>query len=178
MKYIKKISGDLCYLSPINTDDYPKYAEWLNDLETAQYLLISGQNITLDSEREYLKSLSKEHSYSIVDQQSDQLIGNCGITSWDAIQGTAEVGIFIGNQDFRGRGYGAEAMYLLLTFAFSYLNIKSVLLRVFSFNERAIRCYEKIGFKQIGRWRSSIEQHGCRYDHIFMDCLPEDLVKP
>lgn len=178
MKYIKKISGDLCYLSPISVDDYPRYAEWLNDLETAQYLHILEQNITLESEREYLKSLSKEHSYAIVDQQSDQLIGNCGITSWDKVHGTAEVGIFIGNQDFRGRGYGSEALYLLLTFAFSYLNIKSVLLRVFSFNERAVRCYERIGFKEVGRWRSSIEQNGIRHDHIFMDCLPGDLVKP
>lgn len=178
MKYMRKLPGDLCYLSPINVDDYVLYTEWLNDLETIEHLELSTRMITLEGERDALREISKEHNYAIVDQRTDQLIGNCGIANWDPVHGTAEVGIFIGNSDYRGRGYGSEALYLLVSFAFSYLNIKSIMLRVYGDNERAVGCYEKIGFRTFGRWRSAVEQHGRRIDLIYMDCLPGDLRKP
>ena len=175
MKYIRKLSGTRCYLSPMCLDDYALYTEWLNDLETTQYLTLSTANITLENEKECLRRLSREHNYAIVDQKEDMLIGNCGLVQWDQIQATAEIGIFIGHPDYRDKGYGSEAMTLLLKYAFDYLNIKSVFLKVFGFNHRAVRCYEKVGFKMIGRWRSAVEQHGARHDILLMDCLPEDL---
>ncbi|MDA3831817.1 MAG: GNAT family protein [Spirochaetales bacterium] len=178
MKYMKKISGERCYLSPMHSDDYVKYAEWLNDLETTKYLTLSTANITLEGEQDYVRNLSKEHNYAVIDQKTDLLVGNCGISDWDKIHGTAEVGIFLGNPEFRNRGYGTEALYLLLSYAFSFLNIKSVMLRVYEQNKQALHCYEKVGFRQAGSWRSSVEQHGKRFDTIFMDCLPADLKKP
>jgi RimJ/RimL family protein N-acetyltransferase len=177
MKYIKKLSGRLCYLSPMSTSDYSVYTEWLNDIETTRYLSLVSKNITHDSEKEALGELSKGHTYAIIDQQTDMLIGNCGLVSWDQLHGTAEVGIFIGNPDYRDKGVGSEAMQLLCAYAFDYLNIKSLFLQVFSFNERAYHSYEKVGFKRIGLWRKSLEQRGERFDTIFMDCLPEDLIR-
>jgi RimJ/RimL family protein N-acetyltransferase len=178
MKYVRKISGELCYLSPMVVDDYPVYTRWLNDPETVRYLNLSTLQISYESEREALQELAKGHNYAVVDLKSDQLIGNCGLVDWDQIHGTAEAGIFIGNRDFWGKGYGAEALYLLTDFAFNTLNIKSILLKVYSANERAISCYRKIGYKQIGRWRSSLERDRQRSDLILMDCVPGELVRP
>jgi len=177
VKYYKKIPGVLCYLSPICLDDYEIYTEWLNNLDTTRFLSLIATNFTNEGEKTALEKLSEGHTYAIVDQQDDILIGSCGLVSWDQLQATAEVGICIGNPEYRDRGIGTEAMQLLCSYAFDYLNIKSLLLRVFSFNERAIRSYEKVGFKRIGLWRNALERAGERQDIVFMDCLPRDLKR-
>lgn len=58
------------------------------------------------------------------------------------------VGIFIGDENNRSNGYGTEALKLLLDYGFNYLNLNNIMLAVKSFNERAIKCYEKVGFKE------------------------------
>ena len=56
MKYLKKMIGKRCYLSPMNPEDAEKYEVWLNDMEVAQYLTVAHLNINLDVERETLES--------------------------------------------------------------------------------------------------------------------------
>ena len=63
------------------------------------------------------------------------------------------VGIFIGDESNRNNGYGAETLKLLLDYGFNYLNLNNIMLTVKSFNERAIKCYEKVGFKEFVRRR-------------------------
>ncbi len=173
MKYIKKLAGERCYLSPISLEDAELYTKWLNDLEITQYLNISVLNVSLQGEKEALQRLAKEHNYAVVDNKSNNLIGNCGLHNWDKINQTAEIGIFIGDKEYLGKGYGTEAMTLLIRFAFDYLNIQSILLRVFSYNERAKACYGKVGFREIGVWKESRVQKGKRHDTIFMEITPE-----
>ena len=175
MRYFKKLSGEKCYLSPISLEDAAQYTEWLNDLDTARTLTIASMNITLHGEKDALERLSQDHTYAIVDSQTDTLLGNCGLLDWNQLHGTAEAGIFIGDEENRGQGIGSEALRLLCGYAFDYLNIKSLFLRVYSFNPGAVRCYEKVGFQKIGSWRSSLEREGKRYDQLLMDLLPEDL---
>lgn len=178
MRYIKKLSGSLCYLSPINLEDYQLYTQWLNDPEVTRCLNLNTMNISLSGEREVLADLATSHNYAVVELETDKLIGNCGLVDWNQIHGTAEAGLFIGEKSFWGKGYGAEALYLLSEYAFRVLNIKSMLLKVFSTNERAISCYEKVGYKQIGRWRNALQYDGKRFDEIFMDCIRSELVQP
>ncbi len=177
MRYFKKIAGDQCYLSPINLEDSDLYTEWLNDLQVTQNLTLSSKNITLHGERVLLEELSKGHNYAIVDSRDDTLIGNCGIMNWDQTHRTGEVGIFIGPKESRGRGIGTEALRLLCGYAFDYMNMGSLFLRVFEFNEAGIRCYEKVGFKRSGLLRDSFIMRGRAYDTILMDCLPSDLIR-
>ncbi len=173
MKYIKKLTGEKCYLSPISLDDAELYTKWLNDLEITQYLNLSVLSVSLQGEKEALQRLAKEHNYAVVDNKTNNLIGNCGLHNWDKINQTAEIGIFIGDRDYLGKGYGTEAMTLLIRFAFDYLNIHTILLRVFSYNERAHACYCKVGFREIGVWKESLVQKGQRHDTIFMEITPE-----
>ena len=81
----------------------------------------------------------------------------------------------IGNKEFWSRGYGTEALGLLLDFAFAILNLNNVLLEVHAFNTRAIRCYEKVGFKVVGRRRESRLVAGKHYDRIIMDILAREF---
>ncbi|MBN2737839.1 MAG: GNAT family N-acetyltransferase [Spirochaetales bacterium] len=175
--YYKKIIGKKCYLSPIDTNDYQKYTEWLNDLSVLEYLTLANINMTEDSEKKALENLSKEHNYAIIDIEKNELIGNCGLTHVDDINRTAEIGIFIGNKNYWGKGFGTEAVTLLSDFSFHYLNLNNILLRVFDYNERAIKSYLKAGFKIIGKRRNAIERKQKKYDVIYMDLIPDELKK-
>lgn len=177
MKYYPKIKGEKCYLSPISLEDASKYTEWLNDLEIVRNLALSSSIITEHGEVEMLRSLSKEHNYAIVTNYDNKLIGNCGLVNYNSKNRIAELGIFIGDKDYLGKGFGTEAMKLLLSYCFNYLNIRNVMLRVFSFNEKAISCYKKIGFNEIGRRRKSLQMEGQEFDEIFMDLLNDEFDK-
>lgn len=93
--------------------------------------------------------LSKEHNYAIIDVETNLLIGNCGLMDLDNINRTAEIGIFIGNKDYWNKGFGTEAIILLCNYAFKYLNLNNIQLRVYSFNLRAIKSYEKLDLRQL-----------------------------
>lgn len=173
--YYKKLTGEKCYLSPIDVEDAPIFTEWLNDMELTRYLTLATYNITIGGEREALVRLSKEHNYSIIALDTEKLIGNCGLMDLDQINRSAELGIFIGNKEYLSKGYGTEALRLLIDYAFNYLDLENILLKVYSFNERAIRCYEKVGFRKIGIRRNAIRRERKNYDIVLMDIVPSDF---
>ena len=74
------------------------------------------------------------------------------------------VSIAIGEAKQWGKGYGSEVMQLVLRFAFDELNLHRVQLTVFSYNERAIALYEKLGFQREGVHREHLQRDGRRYD--------------
>ena len=169
--YFKKLVGKKCYLSPIDVNDVEKFTEWLNDLEVTQNLIIYPHIISIENEKGFLEKLAKEHTYSIIDNETNELIGNCGFNDIDNINQTAEVGIFIGNKNYWNNGYGTEALILLMDYGFKALNLHNIFLKVYSFNKRGIKSYEKIGFKIIGNKRESLLRGKERYDIILMDIL-------
>jgi RimJ/RimL family protein N-acetyltransferase len=175
--YFKKMTGKKCYLSPIDMNDVEKYTEWLNDLEITKYLTLYPYIISFENEKEFLDKLSKGHNYSIIDNNTNELIGNCGFGDIDHINQTAEAGIFIGNNKYLNNGYGTEALSLLLDYGFKALNFHNIFLRIFSFNERAKKCYEKIGFKIIGKKREALLRGKERHDIILMDILYNDFYE-
>ena len=175
--YFRKMPGKKCYLSPIDLNDAEKFTEWLNDLEVTENLLLFPQMISIENEKRYLEKLSKEHNYSIIDNDTNELIGNCGFESIDHLNQTAEAGIFIGNKKYWDSGYGTEALCLLLDYGFRALNFHNVFLCVYSFNERAKKCYEKIGFKIIGKRREALLRGKERHDKIFMDILSSEFYE-
>lgn len=99
-------------------------AEWVNDLEVTIILPMANQVIPTSVEKEILERLSKEdYNFAIIDAEKDELIGNCGLMGVDNIQRTAELGIFIGNKEYWGQGYGQESIELILNFGFNILNL-------------------------------------------------------
>jgi RimJ/RimL family protein N-acetyltransferase len=175
--HFKKLTGKKCYLSPMDTDDAELYTKWLNDLEVTMYLDFYGSAISLQSEKDLLPKLSKEHNYSIVDIETDLLIGACGYMGVDHLNQIAEMEIFIGDKEYWGKGYGSEAVELLLDYGFKSLNLHNIMLRVYSFNERALWTYTKIGFKVIGKRREALRRDNQIFDTIYMDILSDDYYK-
>lgn len=176
MKYYKKIVGDRIYLSPRNAEDYEVFAEWLNDPQVADYIGRSAQLMSNQAEKDFLeKNNNPEATFSIIDMEKDKIIGSVGIESIDCVSRCGTLGIFIGDKDYRDKGYGTEAIKLVLEYGFRYLNLKNINLDLLSANERAYKCYQKCGFKEYGRRRKSIFVNGMYYDKISMDILDEEF---
>jgi RimJ/RimL family protein N-acetyltransferase len=178
MSYYKKLVGAKCYLSPCSLEDAEKWTEWFNDLEVAlplgdeAYIPLSlarsQENVRHTIERQ-------QHVFSIVDIEKEELIGRCMLFDIDWVNRKAMLGIVIGEKAYWGNGYGQEAVSLLLEYAFCLLNLNSVMLGVIEFNQRAVRCYQKVGFKEIGRRRQARIVGELKYDVLLMDILAAEF---
>jgi RimJ/RimL family protein N-acetyltransferase len=175
MKYFPKIVGERVFLSPISLEDAERYTTWLNDFGTTRFLTVASAQVTLHGERESLAALSKEHTYAIIERSSEELLGNCGLFKIDPVHRSAEVGIFIGEESRRSEGLGTEALRLLCDYGFNVLNIRSIRLTTYAYNERAAASYRKVGFRDAGRLRKGHFYAGEYHDILLMDLLPEDF---
>lgn len=178
MPYYKKLCGDKCYLSPCQPSDAQKWAEWFNDLEVT--LPLGDEAYTpygLEKLEQEVREIiaQREHIFTIVDQETDQPVGRCLLFAIDRTNRSAMLGIVIGEKSYWNRGYGQESLRLLLDYAFNLLNLNSVMLGVFAFNTRGVRCYEKLGFKEIGRRRAARIIAGRAYDVVLMDVLADEF---
>lgn len=176
MKYLKKLVGENCYLSPIS----PEYAEilvkWSNDMDVAILTGDASNMITYDMQKNYIEGTIKNgYGFLIIRKDNDEPVGTCRLKHIDLINRKAELGIFIGEKSCWNIGIGTEAIKLILDFGFNIINIRNIMLDVFSFNERAIKAYEKCGFKEIGRRRKSVVYGNNEYDEIYMDILSEEF---
>lgn len=179
MKYFKKLVGERIYLSPRNSEDAELFTKWMNDFEITDYTGRSATIMTLDAEKKYLENKNMDletTAFAIVDLKTDKMVGTLSLENISYNNRTAILGIFIGDPDYRSNGYGTEAIKLLLDFAFNYMNLNSIKLDVLSCNERAVKCYTKCGFKEVGRWRKSKYVNGKYYDTIIMDILAEEFT--
>jgi len=176
-KCLKTLVGDNVYLSPISLDDIEKYAEMVNDIKVSVGLgYLSYTNIIdFESEKEFLISVKKEKMFAVRLLENDNLLGNVGFNSVDLLNRTATMGIMLGNSNYQRKGYGIEAVKLILDYGFSFLNLRNISLSVFEYNEPAYNLYKKAGFKEVGRLRKAVEIMGKTYDEIIMDMLREEF---
>jgi len=104
----------------------------------------------------------------------DTIIGFCGLSDIEWSNGVAWLGIGISDPEHWGKGYGREAVRLLLRFGFHELNLHRIALGVFSYNDRAIELYRTLGFVHEGTERESIHRGGARYDMLIFGMLRGD----
>lgn len=177
MNRIKKLVGEKVYLSPVCLEDAETFLTWMNDFDVTDYIGRSDKILTLESEKNWIEEKAKESGYflSIVTLDNDQLIGNISLNEVNFLHRYAVLGIMIGDNENRNKGYGTEAINLLLDYAFNYLNLNSVSLTLLACNARAKRCYEKVGFKECGRKRMCRFVNGKYYDLLEMDILASEF---
>lgn len=123
---------------------------------------------------EYVTEQQKSKSafaFAIRPLAGDDLLGYIELDGILWPQGTGWLSIAIGDEAKRGQGYGAEALRLLLDFAFGELNLRRVQLTVFSYNTTAIALYEKLGFLREGVFREFVYRDGQVYDMLLYGLL-------
>jgi len=160
--------GNRLRLRPLEKSDAPLLVEWMNDHEITKYLL-NYLPISIEEEEEWIAKQTKDRSKCIVwgIDLEGFLIGTVGI-GFDHRRGTSTLGISIGDKTRWGQGYGAEAILLVLSYAFGTLNLRKVSLKVHATNKRARACYAKCGFRQEGRLKEDVYVQGKYLDTILM----------
>jgi RimJ/RimL family protein N-acetyltransferase len=125
-------------------------------------------------EKQLLADPPKFHFFAIRTLDGDRMIGDVDLFALQNGHREAFVGIGIGERSDWSKGYGTEAMRLALRYAFTELNLHRVSLDVFEYNPRAIRSYEKAGFKHEGRLRDALHRDGRRWDMLYMGILRDE----
>lgn len=166
-------TGEKVRLREYRKEDAKQAQLYINDPEVKR-LLHPGIPflVTFEDEQRWIEGISgtKEagYSFAIETLEDQKYIGGCGINSLDWKNSVAVVGIMIGDQNYWGKGFGTDAMKILIRFIFEQMNINKIRLHVFSYNQRAIKSYEKCGFIQEGILRQEIFRDGKYFDDIVM----------
>lgn len=154
--------------------DPERIARWNRDTEYGGFISVHPMQLEGPAKwRERLQGevTDRHYHFSIHALDGDQPIGFESIFGTRNQHGDCWVGIGIGDRAYWGRGYGTDAMRLLLQFCFQELNKHRVSLAVLSNNTRAIRSYLKNGFVQEGVVRGSDHRFGLRQDVVVMGIL-------
>lgn len=175
--------GELVRLTAEDPDVRAKTeVNWHRDSE--YHRLLDSDPALLFSEKKHKEWLEKRledepkpdgHFFSVRTLAEDKLIGFFGL--WvDLVHSEAWVGIGIGEREFWGKGHGTDAMRLCLQYAFTELNVHRVSLGLHDYNPRALRSYEKAGFRIEGRSRKDMMREGRRNDSLWMGILREEWL--
>lgn len=165
--------GEKVCLRAYREGDIPTATKFVNDKELKKLLVTTIPfPMTLWEEEEWIKSQKSNsqgtYNFAIEDVKTNKYIGGCGIQGVNWLARVATIGIMIGDKDYWGKGYGTDAMKVLINFIFNDMNINKIRLGTFSFNERAIKSYKKCGFEIEGVLKNEIFKDGKYYDEIIM----------
>ena len=159
-------------MRPLNDSDVSTMIPWVNDLELTKYLTL-GPPISEEQERDWLASVTQSETdavFGIVVRESNIYIGNIDLHNIDRNAGTADIGIFIGAIDQQGKGYGTEAVRLIVAYACCNLGIKNIRAVTFAQNLQSIALFEKTGFKKEGTIPRDFCKNGGWVDSIVYTC--------
>jgi RimJ/RimL family protein N-acetyltransferase len=174
-----QIVGKLVALRRPDPRDLPAVIRWYQDRDIARLTRYQARPMNPAEVERFFQSrmLAQDAlAYSIVELPDWRLIGFTTFSSLDGDNGSVMFHITIGERDAWGRGLGTEATQLMLGHAFERLGLHRVGLSVFSYNLRAIRSYEKAGFRIEGRLREAILRDGRYWDEIQMGVLAEEWL--
>lgn len=168
--------GERLYLRPLEESDIPTCLRWINDPEVTRTLATYRPWNEL-REREWFQGNYKDDReivLAITLKENDKHLGNIGLHAIQWKDRQAELGIMIGEREEWDKGYGAEAIGLMLEYGFERLGLHRIYLRVYEHNPRAQRCYEKAGFRREGVMRESVFSEGRYWDTLFMGILDRE----
>ncbi len=169
--------GEHVRLRKLERTDLPTLHRWMNDREVMAWARFSPDHMVslAELEKEYEKELAgEEHertTYFIEDRATGKAIGWTAVRSWDRKHVNANVGIGLGEKEFWGKGYGTEAVSLLLEIVFDQQGWHRAELYTLAENRRAIRSAEKCGFHPCGLEHESSFYDGAYHNVIEMEQL-------
>ncbi len=151
-------------------DDYAAMYCWANDVVAAR-LDGAFRPVNLRDVVNWCESAGKDPTrvmLSIRQRTDPKIIGYLHIQNINAVHRSADIGIRIGEEKYRGLGYGKEALAIGLNYCWNHLNLERVGLVVFRHNKRAINAYKAAGFKKEGLLRRPFFIDGAWIDVVLM----------
>ncbi len=175
------LHGRLVRLAAANSEaDAELFARWTRDSEYQRQL---DSEVACPQSGKHAKEIIQKWmenerpdnaGFMIRTLADDRPIGSIGLDEIRWTHGDSFLGIGVGDPEYRGKGYGTDALLVILRYAFTELNLHRISLDVFEYNLRAIRSYEKTGFVVEGRERQFLNREGRRWDLVYMGILRQE----
>src|SRR5690606_2488325 len=177
----KLFESDRIRLRALEEDDLPLFHQWWSDPEIAHYqasdaIRLNQEQTNTDLFRTWFKDGPADAGFTIVHASEGRPIGFCNLWGATVKNRSAEVAIIL-DKPYWGRGLGTEALRLLVRYAFTEVNLHRLHLSVHAFNPRAIRAYEKVGFRRVGTLREAVFRAGRWHDVVLMDLLQREYLE-
>lgn len=174
-----RLESKKIYLRPLGESDAPIMLESTLDTEI-RYMTGTTSNFSLEQIKIHIKNINNDSSrydFAICLKSSDEVIGELSIVDIDEENKKAGFRISMVSIPITGKGYGTEAIKIVLGYVFDQLKLNRLQLEVFSHNLRGIRAYEKVGFVKEGVLRQSLYYNKAYSDEIIMAILKSDYEK-
>ncbi|MBW4648038.1 MAG: GNAT family N-acetyltransferase [Kastovskya adunca ATA6-11-RM4] len=182
MKPSNLLQGDRVRLDALKRGDLLLMGKWYQQADFLR--LLDARPAIPQSETILAAWLEERHRatdgfiFGIRLVETEELLGWVELENILWTHQVAWVSVCIGNSQHRGKGYGYEAMQLILQFAFDELNLYRLQLTVFAYNDRAIALYKKLGFQQEGTYREFLQRDGKRHDMYLYGLLRPEWNPP
>jgi RimJ/RimL family protein N-acetyltransferase len=172
------LRGERVWLRPLEERDLPAYLAGINDTEVGGW---AGYRMPLSVEQargwlEHVRGQARSNEgyfFAVCELGDDRFIGTVWLKNVSVHDANGELAIFM-DRDHIGSGWGTDAATVLLTFAFRNVGMERVYLVAYAGNKRAIRSYEKLGFKHEGLMRRSWRGPRGLEDSVLMAILREE----
>ncbi len=175
------IRSERLYLSPLLPYHAGALTKWFNDPAIFAHQREMNWMITIEQQRAWIEKINKDptqRNFAIYYIPEDELIGYSSLIDMNPQDGTAEVGLAIGETQYQGKGLGAEALWLTCKYGFEELQLSNIMGENIDNNPIAIANAEKIGLKRYGTRRLAKKIGEKFYDVHYSDMLPHELIKP
>ena len=172
------LKGSKVIIRPLEEGDLDCFYRWYNDQEVNYFANGAWPYTTMLSREEITDRLFENgdsHRYTVLDEEH-QPIGTIGFREHNVTARSVVLYIIIGEKSHWDKGYGTDSLQTFLYYLFMQWNLNRVMLDVWDGNQRAINCYEKVGFKVEGRLRKSRFVMGEYRDAIVMGLLKEEFI--
>lgn len=177
------IKGKRIILRALEHDDLRQLRDWRNDpdirIRTREYRLLNMTN-----QEKWFQSLQRKSPesimFGIVEAELGRLIGVCGLVHIDWVNRSAEISLYIGEKEHRGKAYGTEVIEVLLKYGFDTLNLHRIWAEVYALPEGygvPGKLFLKCGFKLDGKLRHTVFRMGKYYNSEFYSILRDEWSK-
>ncbi len=168
--------GKSVTLRPVQVEDFQKIVEWTNYPEIQSYCEGDYPTSLEECDDWHRRSRSNRYQERFAISFKNNIIGDIELDQITWRSGDAELRIRIGEQALWDRGLGTDAITCLLVHAFMHMNLNRIYLKVYVDNLRAIRCYQKVGFRKEGRLRRNNPEVAFR-EIILMRVLKREFLR-
>ena len=173
------MEGKLVRIRAYERSDLDDVMKWVNDEEVVRNLAAPMlYPLSHVAEENFLEANARDTGGDrtwAIETLAGEYLGGISLTTIDWINRSAQVGIVIGSKPHWGKGYGTDAMRVVLRFAFEKMNLHRVWLNVYDFNVRGIKSYEKCGFRREGVQREYRFLDGRYHDSVLMGILEREF---
>ena len=172
------LKGNKIILRPVESQDIEKFYKWRNDPDIKKMAMMHPFPVTLESEKKWFENISNNKDnkliiFSVVDNSDKRVVGFIRLFNINWIHRYSYFGIVLGEEIARGKGFGKDAVKLIVDYALNTLNLHKIVLEVIDANNIAIELYKQLGFIEEGRLKNQVLIDNHWHDVLIMSLLKD-----